>query len=439
MTEQLAARDKPVIFAVSSGTVPAGVAVVRVSGPAAGDALRLVTGTGPIAERKAQVRTLADISTGDQIDQALVLWFPAPHSYTGENSVEFQIHGGRAVTAALLAALGRIPGFRPAEPGEFTRRAVENGRLDLTRAEAIADLIAAETEAQRKAALRQFQGALAHLYQDWRVRLIRAAGWIEANIDFADEELPAGVWEESRRQLVNLVSGMRSELAGGRRGEIIREGFQVAVIGPPNAGKSSLVNALARRDVAIVSEQPGTTRDIIETRLDLAGYAVVLADTAGLRDSSDVVEQEGIRRARNRAAEADFTMLVSDAAEGVRPELGIKADLEVWNKADLIAHRIPGRTYISAKTGEGLGELVELLSRAASEQVGGEPPLLTRTRHLYSVTEAVQAIEAALNESEPELVAEQIRIALRALGRITGAVDLDDLLDVVFRDFCIGK
>ena len=388
----------------------------------------------------AEFRRLFDVSTGVQIDDGIVLWFPAPHSYTAEDTVEFQTHGGRAVTAALTAALARLPGFRPAEPGEFTRWAVENGRMDLTRAEAVADLISADTEAQRRLALRQFDGDLTGLYGSWRERLVRAAAWIEAGIDFADEDVPESAVEQSRAELSQLEQEVRDHLADGRRGEIIREGFYIAVIGPPNAGKSSLVNALARRDVAIVSEYPGTTRDIIEVRLDLDGYAVVLADTAGLRDSVEPIEREGIRRARARAEAADFRLLVLDAQYSGSGSRGFAADLVVWNKADLAPGRDGQGLYISAKTGEGLPELIKILGEhAARGGTNTDAPLLTRARHRYAAEEVVICIGAALREGAPELAAEQLRRALRSLGRITGTVDLEELLDVVFRDFCIGK
>lgn len=433
------ASDKDTIFAVSSGAGPAGVAVIRISGSNAGRAFVLI-GSGHVpVERRAAVRTLFDKSNGNRIDEALVLWFVGPRSYTGEDLLELQVHGGRAVTLAVLAALARLPRFRPAEPGEFTRRAVENGRFDLTRAEAIADLIAADTESQRLQALRQYDGALAEQYFRWRERLIRPAAWIEANIDFPDEELPDGVWEASRRELRELLAEMESQLNDARRGEIIRDGFEVAVIGPPNVGKSSLVNALACRDMAIVSDVPGTTRDVIEVKLDLGGYAVILADTAGLRESAEAIELEGIRRAIARAERADFRLLILDASAPIM-DPPAKADLIAWNKADLCAQKAPGRLYISAKSGEGIEDLIGRIAAAASGQANrAEPPLLTRARHRYAVEEASRRIAAALAEREPELAAEQLRIALRALGRITGAVDLEELLDVVFRDFCIGK
>ena len=433
------------IFALASAPGRAGVAVVRVSGPRAEEAIRRLTRRDSPPERQARLRALYDESTNERIDVALVLLFAAERSYTGEIVVEFQIHGGRAVQAALLAALAALPGFRLAEPGEFTRRAVENGRLDLTQAEAIADLVDAETDAQRRQALNQYEGRLAALYEDWRARLIRAAAWIEAGIDFADEDIPPDAADTSRAALAAIREEIRAHLDDGRRGEILREGLQVAVIGPPNAGKSSLVNALARRDVAIVSETPGTTRDVIEVRLDLAGFPVILADTAGLRDSGDSIEKEGVRRARARAAAADLRLLVLDGSasgplDAVSAELRAAADLVVWNKADLVPERPAGGFRVSAKTGEGLAGLIQALAeRAANRLSVGEAPVLTRARHRQALEAAAESISAALDASEPELGAEHLRFALRALGRIAGLVDLDELLDVVFRDFCIGK
>ena len=430
--------ERDTIFALSTAAGPAGIAVIRISGPNASESLRLVQNGSRIKERRAEFRRLFDAATHIHIDDAIVLWFPESGSYTGEDVVEFQIHGGRAVTAALLGTLAQLAGFRPAEPGEFTRRSVENGRMELTRAEGVADLIAAETEAQRRLALRQYDGSLADLFGGWRERLIRAAAWIESGIDFADEEVPDEAIEQSRAELRRLQKEVESHLADGRRGEIIREGFHIAVIGPANAGKSSLVNALARRDVAIVSEIPGTTRDVIEVKLDLAGYAVVLADTAGLRDSAEPIELEGIRRARARAEAADFRLLVLDAQCPCSANK-FAADLVVLNKADLVPERDQHELYISARTGEGLPELIKLLGEQAARGASTDAPLLTRARHRYAVEQVASCIGAALRERAPELAAEQLRRALHELGRITGVVDLDELLEVVFRDFCIGK
>jgi tRNA modification GTPase len=373
-----------------------------------------------------------------QIDTALVLRFCAPQSYTGENVVEFQVHGGRAVVSAVLDELGRQPDLRLAEPGEFTRRAVENGRLDLTQAEAIADLVDAETEAQRQQAVRQLEGGLTQLYEEWRSGLIRSAAWVEATIDFPDEEIPPGALEASRRIIGRIANEMQSHLNDGRRGEILRDGFHVAVIGEPNAGKSSLVNALAQRDVAIVSDIPGTTRDVLEVRLDLKGYPVVLSDTAGLWEGRDPIEREGIRRAQARAEAADLRLLVRDGA--VDASGGLNGDIEIWSKADLKpSMRKPG-LWVSAKTGEGLTELVgRLAQHAAARMEVGEAPALSRARHRQAVERAERHLRDALSASAAELAAEHLRLALNEIGRITGRVDLDELLEVVFRDFCLGK
>jgi tRNA modification GTPase len=431
------------IFALATAPGRAGVAVVRVSGPSAGDAVRRLTRAELPAERKAVLRPLFDLSTNGRIDAGLVLWFPGPHSYTGENVVEFQVHGGRAVQTVLIANLAGLPGLRPAEPGEFTRRAVQNGCIDLTQAEAIADLVDAETEIQRRQALRQYEGGLSRLYEDWRARLIRAAAWLEAGIDFADEDIPAEAMQDSRAQLAELSREIGTHLADGRRGEILRDGLHVAVIGPPNAGKSSLVNALARAEVAIVSAIPGTTRDVIEVRLDLAGYPVILADTAGLREAGDAIEQEGVRRAHARARSADLRLLVLDgstSADVALPTGMPEAEIIVWNKADLTQTRSATGVCVSAKTGEGLPELIQALASHADKRLGrGESPIITRTRHRKALETAIGALETALKTEKPELAAEHLRIALTAIGRITGRVDLDELLDVVFADFCIGK
>ncbi len=431
------------IFALATAPGRSGVALVRVSGPQTEVGIRRLTRGEVPLERKAVIRTLFDPSTCDRIDTGIVLFFRGPHSYTGENIVEFQMHGGRAVQAAMLSALAKLPGFRPAEAGEFTRRAVENGRLDLTQAEAIADLVAAETDAQRRLALRQHDGELSGLYEGWRSRLIRAAAWIEASIDFADEDIPEDAVAKSRQEISEVRAEIIAHLNDGRRGEILRDGLQIAVIGSPNVGKSSLVNALARRDVAIVSEQPGTTRDVIEVHLDLGGYAVILADTAGLRQSSDGVEQEGMRRARARAESADLRILVLDGTAGEEGS-GIPGsrgdDIVVWNKADLAASKTKPGLWVSARTGEGLADLVELRSKEAAKRVsGGEGPILTRARYRYALEEAAESLGFVPPTVQPELSAEHVRRALRAIGRITGRVDLDELLDVVFRDFCIGK
>jgi tRNA modification GTPase len=311
--------------------------------------------------------------------------------------------------------------------------------LDLTQAEGIADLVAAETEAQRRQAFGQFEGKLAALYEGWRSDLIRAAAWVEASIDFPDEEIPPEAIAQSRGAMASIANQIRAHLNDGRRGEILREGFQVAVIGPPNAGKSSLVNALANRDVAIVSDVPGTTRDVIEVRLDLKGYPVILADTAGLREAKGPIEEEGIRRAQARAASADLRLLVLDGSLPV-PEKLPSAELMVWNKADLVSAKAQPGIWISSKTSEGLPELIDALTGYAERGIGqGEAPVVTRARHRQALEEAAKCLEEAVPEEAAELAADHVRRALWAIGRITGRVDLDELLDVVFRDFCLGK
>ncbi len=431
------------IFALSSGHGRSGVAVVRVSGPAAGVAIQALTGAMPAQPRLAARRRILT-PAGETIDDGLVLWFPAPASFTGEDVAEFHVHGGRAVVDALLAALGRLPGLRPAEAGEFTRRAVENGKFDLTQAEALADLINAETEAQRRQALRQYDGALTSLYEGWRMQLVGAAAWAEATIDFSDEELPAGIiLAKAKAQAADVIDEVRTHLADARRGEILRDGFHLTVIGPPNSGKSSLVNAFARRDVAIVSEAAGTTRDVLEVHLDIGGYPVIVADTAGLHETSDAVESEGVRRAIVRAEQADAVLLLMDATTanpaGWPTRFGDKPVLEVWNKADLPHLERPGLA-ISVRTGAGMNELLVRIGLIVKETLAADSAApLTRDRHRHTLGQAEQALTRALCAGAPELFAEELRMALRHLGRMTGRVDVEDLLDVIFGDFCIGK
>ena len=406
-----------------------------------------MTGEALPQPRRAVLRRFRN-AAGGTIDAGLLLWFSGPESFTGEDVAEFHVHGGRAIVEAMLAALAKVPGLRLAEPGEFTRRAVEHGKFDLTAAEGLGDLIAAETEAQRRQALRQYDGALADLYEGWRARLIGQAAWVEASIDFSDEELPDDVFAKARSAIASVAGEIARHLDDGGRGEIIREGLRIALIGPPNAGKSSLLNALARRDVAIVSEIPGTTRDIIEVKLDLGGYPVIVADTAGLRETGDVIEIEGVRRALERAREAELVVLVLDGQAGARPALAPDVEarlcLTVWNKRDLAKHATrDGEINISTKSGEGLDAFVAALMAQVSglADTQRESPPLTRARHREALLEAQNALRRALAvpDDQPELMAEDVRLALRALGRIMGRVDVEELLDVIFRDFCIGK
>jgi len=433
------------IYALSSAPGRAGVAVIRVSGPVAKVCLPLLCGSDPAKPRQAALRTLRD-AVGVPIDRGIVLWFPAPASFTGEDVVEFHVHGGRAVLAKVLGVLAEVSSCRPAEPGEFTRRAVENGKLDMTQAEAVIDLIDAETEAQRIQALRQFSGSLSALYEDWRLRLVKALAWAEAEIDFSDEDLPADLNARGRRDLLGISQEIQKHISDSRRGEIIRDGVFLTVIGPPNAGKSSLINALARRDVAIVAEAAGTTRDIVEVRLDLNGFAVIVADTAGLRETAEIVESEGVRRALARAEDSDLTLLLLDSSvpdpfAGLPTGIAERASLTVWNKIDLPSIRPHDGLRLSLKTGEGFDQLLDAVGTKVAERLErlGEAPVLTRARHRHALEQARAALERALVATQPELFAEDLRMATRWIGRITGRVDVEELLDVVFRDFCIGK
>lgn len=442
------------IFALSSGAGKAGVAVVRVSGPDARAALHALTRRSEWPVRLACRARLLDPATDDVLDDALALYFPAPNSYTGEDIAELHIHGGRAVIAGVLAALGRMRGVAPAEPGEFTRRAFLNGKLDLTAAEGIADLIDAETEAQRRQAVRQAEGALGRLYDEWRTRLIRILAFWEAHIDFPDEDLPAEIVERARSEIQPLIESIEAQLRDGRRGERLRDGFSVAIVGAPNVGKSSLLNVLARREAAIVSSIAGTTRDIVEVYLDLAGYPVILADTAGLRDlqsvgQADPIEAEGIRRALERAAAADLKLVVfaADAdLDAATLDLVDRRSLVVVNKSDrraVDAAKFPVGTEIygvSARTGDGIEALTcALVERVGTQLEVGEAPVMTRARHRAALEDCVESLRAALHADQLELAAEDLRLAARALGRISGRVDVEDLLDVIFYQFCIGK
>jgi tRNA modification GTPase len=441
------------IFALSSGRPPAAIAVVRVSGPQANLALEKLCRRIPPA-RKAVLRPLRDPASGELIDEALVLWFPAPRSETGEDTVEFQLHGGSATVAALVKALAAVPGCRPAEPGEFTRRAFENGRLDLTEAEGLADLIAAETPAQRRQALRQLKGLIGDRAEAWRRRLIDATALIEARIDFSDEaDVPEDLIGPAVSALQQLRDEIAAALAAAQPSERLRDGFVVAIAGPPNAGKSTLLNRLARRDAAIVSPYAGTTRDVIEMHLDLGGYPVTLLDTAGLRDSSEPVEQEGMRRARERAAAADLVLWVTDASTPRSDEATAWPQAAVlWhvrNKIDLVpgapqASSTPNAFAIAAKSGDGIDALEHALAdHVARYFAAAESGIVTRARHRFALTETLAAIDRALAEAasgaREELVAEELRAAGHTLGRLTGRVDVEDILDVIFRDFCIGK
>ncbi|MEQ9640686.1 MAG: tRNA uridine-5-carboxymethylaminomethyl(34) synthesis GTPase MnmE [Alphaproteobacteria bacterium] len=430
------------IFAAATGT--GAISVIRVSGPDAGAAVAAMTRSQAPPARLASLRTFQSAG-GETLDHGLVLWFPAPASFTGEDMAEFHGHGGRAAQAALLDALAALPGLRPAEPGEFSRRAFVNGKLDLTAAEGLADLVAAETEMQRRQALRQLGGAFAAQVEGWRSALINALARVEAAIDFADEDLPQGLDREGQRAIGGLLQDIDSHLSDARRGERLRSGIHVVILGPPNVGKSTLLNALARREAAIVSATAGTTRDLIEVHLDLAGYPVTVVDTAGLRESADDIEREGVRRALARAEDADLKLLMT------APDLPLAAapdsdTLLLLNKTDRLAGPPPAEIAghpalpLSLKTGAGVEAVLAALTAAVAErfgQIGSGGP--TRERHRAALADCRDRLAAALDRTEPELIAAELRLAARALGRITGVVDVEDVLDRIFAEFCIGK
>jgi tRNA modification GTPase len=447
------------IFALSSGRPPAAIAIVRVSGSRAGIVLAAMAGRLPAA--RLATRALIKDREGEPIDDAVVLWFPAPASATGEDVAEFHIHGGRAVVEALIATLSSFDEVRPAEPGEFTRRAFEHGKLDLTEAEGLDDLIHADTDRQRRQALRQLNGLLGDHARHWRAQIIEAQALIEAGIDFADEgDVPDDLMAPAFAKIEKLAVEIEAVLAAQGRGERLRDGLVVAIAGPPNVGKSTLMNQLARREVAIVSPHAGTTRDVIEVHLDLDGYPVTVIDTAGIRDSDDPVEQEGVRRAQARAAEADLVLWLSASDQAAAVPIG--SDATVWwvrNKVDLApaasgenaAENLAANLWqpmpqagfaISARRGDGVAELVAAVGEFAARFFGrDEAVAITRQRHRDLLRQAAELLRCSIGSHGrgDELVAEDLRSASRALGRLLGQVDVEDVLDSLFANFCIGK
>lgn len=435
------------IFALSSGSLPSGVAIVRLSGPRCRQTLETICGRVP-APRRASLLPVRD-GGGLVLDEGLVLFFPGPGSFTGEDTAELQIHGGRATVKAVLSMLGALEGLRAAEAGEFSRRAFQNGRMDLVAVEGLADLIAAETEMQRRLAAEHAAGHLSALYDSWAKRLTHARAMIEAELDFADEDdVPGSVASTIWQDMQGLKQDIVNHLAGAHVGEIVRDGFNVVIAGPPNAGKSSLLNYLAQRDIAIVTDVPGTTRDVLQVDLDLSGYAVRLHDTAGLRDTDDIVEREGIRRTQRSIAEAHLVLLLSSD-----PDIdwaGLAADytgprLRVLTKSDERADAwTPDGVdvMISVTSGEGMTALLDAVGGFLPDLESGQAlSLPTRDRHFSNLRYALDHIGSAL-EAGPvglDIQAEYLRLAGHALGRVTGRVDVENLLDVIFSEFCIGK
>ncbi len=436
--------QEPTIFAVASGAGRAAIAVLRITGSAAKQAITALAGRVP-APRRASLATLRDPLSGEPLDDALVLWFPGPQSFTGEDAAELHLHGGRAVVQGVLDALGRLEGLRPAEAGEFTRRALRHGKLDLAAVEGLADLIEAETSAQRRLARRQLDGALGRWAEDLRGLLIEALAVAEGAIDFSDDDDLLGSFQREVWQQVSTARDrITAELLAGLRSERVRDGFVVAIAGAPNVGKSTLLNALAGREVAIVSVHAGTTRDPIEVGLDLGGYAVRLIDTAGLRETADPVEQEGVARARARAAAADLVLWLHDRpADPIRAD--VMGDAVVWTvatKIDAAQGPVEADFSISARSGAGLAELVEALAtHVAAASVGAETGAVTRLRHRVSLRTAARHLDAALatDPAHLELIAEDLRAALAAVAGLTGPVDTEEVLGSIFARFCIGK
>jgi tRNA modification GTPase len=430
-----------------------GVAVIRASGPLSGRIFDALTGRKLPSPRQAQLVRLTHPATGKTLDSALALYFQNPESFTGEDVLELHVHGGCAVVDSVIrAALSVDPSIRLAEAGEFSKRAYLNGKIDLIEAEAIADLVAAETEAQAELAVAQMGGALGNLYEDWRAQLVHLLAMLEAEIDFVDEEdVPQSVIDNTRAKIAELMMDIDAHLGDNNLGERLRDGFVVAVIGAPNAGKSSLVNTLAKRDVAIVTPIAGTTRDVLEVPLNIGGYPVIVMDTAGLRETEDTIEKMGIERAKDRAKNADIIVALFDATHAQDNETLDQIDAEtivVYTKSDLqtLNDETPAfagdTVFISTTTGKNIDILIEKIAQKIAQKTtrkNPSMPLLTRARHREAVNETQQHLQRAFQNPQPELLAEDIRLATRALGRITGRVDVEDLLDIIFSQFCIGK
>jgi tRNA modification GTPase len=430
--------SRDTIFALGTGAGRAAIAVIRISGPGAGQALKALAGKLP-EPRQATFAVLRDPATGEMLDRGVALFFPAPGSSTGEDYAELQLHGGRAVVEGTLAALYRLPGLRHAERGEFARRGFANGKLDLSQAEALADLVDAQTQAQRRQALRVAGGALRHRVEAWRATLIEALALLEAELDFSDE---ADVTAFSAARLDALLSPLAGDMRAALRlapaSERMCDGFTVMILGRPNVGKSTLINALTQRELAITSSIPGTTRDMIEAHLDIGGLPVTLIDTAGLREAADEIERIGVDRTLARIESADLALWLSDSGEPPPPS--VVETIRVATKTD-VSPAPEGAIGVCALSGEGLENLAAAIGSLARARLGdGASALIVRERHRQALEEAAESVEAVIGEKRAlELQAEELRRASRALGRIVGAVDVEDVLDAVFSRFCIGK
>lgn len=426
------------IFALATAQGKAGIAVIRLSGPAAFGAAEQLIGPLP-GHHRAALRILRAPS-GEALDQGLVITFPKGHSFTGEDTVEFQLHGSMAIIKAVISVLSALPGLRLAEPGEFTRRALENNRLDLTQVEGLADLIDAETEAQRQQAQRVLSGAIGALADRWRADLVRATALLEATIDFADEDVPVDVSPEALSLLDRTLADLRAQVQGSESAERLRDSFEVAIVGPPNVGKSTLLNTLAGREAAITSEIAGTTRDVIEVRMDIEGLPVVILDTAGLRDTVDPVEQIGVARARERAAAADLRVVLLETPDA-QPDISLhEDDIILLAKNDL---QDGERDGISGKTGQGVDRLIKRIALCLHQRAS-RASLITRERQKIAVMRGIEALEAARVEvcegpDRAELAAENLRAAMRSLDMLVGRVGVEDILDEIFTSFCLGK
>lgn len=436
------------IFALSSGSLPAGVAIIRLSGPqAVGAALQLTRHTGSFQPRHAYLKTIRD-RNGQPIDSGLLLYFPGPNSFTGEDCIELQVHGSRAVVQSIFTELGNIVGMRAAEAGEFSKRAFDNGKMDLIEVEGLADLLHAETEMQRRLAVEQSSGNLSRLYDGWAGKLTKARALIEAELDFADEDdVPGSVSERVWLDIEALHDDIAIHLSHSSNAEIMRDGFRIALIGPPNVGKSTLMNALSGRDVAIVTDIAGTTRDVLSVDMNIDGHFVRLFDTAGVRDTDDLVEQEGIKRALQHAEAADLVLILqafdSDTKQ-INEELSNSSRLLIETKSDLIPITSDSRETlsISAKTGDGLNELKQKISDILENKLSSATTLApVRARHKNRLEETLHYVSEALNSegADLEIRSEYLRLAANCLGRITGRVDVEDLLGIIFSEFCIGK